>query len=63
MRSRDIELGGNHAQDQDTQVYGKTVQTPQDESHPINPIGHYGGSKAEAEKMIKLIELKFMQKC
>ncbi|MGB7432987.1 MAG: NAD(P)-dependent oxidoreductase [Ahrensia sp.] len=33
-------------------VYGKTVKTPQDESHPINPIGHYGGSKAEAEKIV-----------
>lgn len=30
-------------------VYGRTVKTPQDEGHPINPIGHYGGSKAETE--------------
>ncbi|MEM0899009.1 MAG: NAD(P)-dependent oxidoreductase [Pseudomonadota bacterium] len=32
-------------------VYGRTVQSPQDEAHPINPIGHYGASKAEAEKI------------
>jgi len=30
-------------------VYGKTVKTPQDESHPISPLGHYGGSKAQTE--------------
>jgi dTDP-glucose 4,6-dehydratase len=32
-------------------VYGKTVQTPQDEKHPIEPIGHYGASKAATEKI------------
>jgi len=32
-------------------VYGRTVKTPQDESHPISPLGHYGGSKAETERM------------
>ncbi|MEO1703274.1 MAG: NAD(P)-dependent oxidoreductase [Pseudomonadota bacterium] len=30
-------------------VYGHTVQSPQDEAHPIKPIGHYGGSKAQTE--------------
>lgn len=30
-------------------VYGKTVQTPQDETHPKEPIGHYGASKAATE--------------
>jgi len=30
-------------------VYGKTVKTPQDEDHPIAPLGHYGGSKADTE--------------
>ena len=30
-------------------VYGKTVKTPQDEHHPIAPLGHYGGSKARTE--------------
>lgn len=33
-------------------VYGKTVQSPQDEAHPISPIGHYGGSKAQTEAMV-----------
>lgn len=33
-------------------VYGHTVKTPQDESHPISPIGHYGGSKAQTEAMV-----------
>lgn len=32
-------------------VYGHTVKTPQDEDHPISPIGHYGASKAEAERI------------
>lgn len=34
-------------------VYGHTVQSPQDEAHPIAPIGHYGGSKAETEAIAK----------
>ena len=34
-------------------VYGHTVQSPQDEAHPIKPIGHYGGSKAQTEAIAK----------
>lgn len=32
-------------------VYGHTVQSPQDEAHPISPIGEYGASKAATEAM------------
>ncbi len=32
-------------------VYGHTVQSPQDESHPIAPLGEYGASKAATEAM------------
>ena len=32
-------------------VYGHTVQSPQDERHPIAPLGEYGASKAATEAM------------
>lgn len=32
-------------------VYGRTVQSPQDEAHPIAPLGEYGASKAATEAM------------
>ena len=34
-----------------TAVYGKAVSLPIGESHPTNPIGLYGSSKLEAEKL------------
>lgn len=34
-------------------VYGHTVKSPQDESHPISPIGHYGASKARTEEIVE----------
>jgi dTDP-glucose 4,6-dehydratase len=32
-------------------VYGHTVKSPQDEAHPIAPLGEYGASKAATEAM------------
>lgn len=32
-------------------VYGHTVKLPQDEAHPISPLGEYGASKAVTEAM------------
>lgn len=32
-------------------IYGHTVQNPQDENHPFNPIGEYGASKLATETL------------
>jgi dTDP-glucose 4,6-dehydratase len=39
-------------------TYGVPQRSPVDEEHPTNPLGYYGASKKEAEKLIQSLEGK-----
>ena len=40
-------------------VYGEPIIFPQDESHPLNPVSHYGVSKLAGEKYVTLFNKLF----
>jgi len=40
-------------------VYGEPIFFPQDESHPLNPVSHYGVSKLAGEKYVSLFNKLF----